>query len=101
MESVESFSPLADPFECTCCDESNMFLGDFDDLLLANLCDLLLSSWNFRGESAGQRHIDVADLVDIVEGLVGTLKLERARKESRLKGEWSAIDHMRDQIVTM
>jgi len=44
MESVESFSPLADPFECTCCDESNMFLGDFDDLLLANLCDLLLSS---------------------------------------------------------
>lgn len=49
---------------------------------------------------AGQRHIDVADLVDITTGLVGTFKLEKSRNENRLKGRLvSEIDVNREQIV--
>jgi len=51
------------------------------------------------GHSAVNRHIDVADLVDVYEGLVGTNKLEKSRKKDRLKGQLSDIDNERDQIV--
>lgn len=50
---------------------------------------------------AGQRHIDVADLVDVTSGLVGTHKLEKSRNENRLKGLFSDIDTKREQIVTI
>ena len=53
------------------------------------------------GASAASRHIDVADLVDVYHGLVGTYKLEKSRKENRLKGLFSDVDTLRDQIVTI
>ncbi|CAB9512209.1 Inactive phospholipase C-like protein 1 [Seminavis robusta] len=61
----------------------------------------MLSLRGTKGSDAGQRHIDVADLVDVVVGLVGTLKLEKARNENRLKGLFSEIDTQREQIVTI
>ena len=63
-----------------------------------------LSMRSLRGSGGmefGQRHIDVADLVDIVVGFVGTYKLEKARNENRLKGEFSEIDTRREEIVTI
>jgi hypothetical protein len=62
-----------------------------------------LSMLSLRGGGGdfGQRHIDVADLVDVVVGLVGTHKLEKARNENRLKGELSEIDTRREEIVTI
>jgi hypothetical protein len=61
----------------------------------------MLSLRGISGGDFGQRHIDVADLVDVVVGLVGTHKLEKARNENRLKGELSEIDTRREEIVTI
>lgn len=53
------------------------------------------------GATAANRHIDVADLVDVFDGLVGTHKLEKSRKESRLKGLFSDVDTRKEEIVTI
>lgn len=63
-----------------------------------------ISMLSLRGgdASGNKRHIDVADLVDVVCGLVGTFKLEKARgKSNRLRGQISEIDTKREQIVTI
>ena len=55
-----------------------------------------------NGSGAKKRYIDVADLVDVVVGLVGTFKLEKSRgKNNRLKGQLSETDKKRDEIVTI
>lgn len=47
------------------------------------------------------RYIDVADLDGVDVGVIGTLKLESARAENRLKGFDSSLDRKIDQIVTI
>jgi phosphatidylinositol phospholipase C, delta len=47
------------------------------------------------------RYIDVADIVAIQSGIVGTLNLENARTKNRFRGLDSKIDQQAEQIVTI
>lgn len=54
---------------------------------------------NVTGER--YRYIDVADVVDVMHGFVGSQKLEKSRNEDRLKGKESEVDIKKEQIVTL
>lgn len=101
-KSAKRFLSISKDMQAIYCTHESIakFLAKGESKMFKNMTSMFSLRGGGHGD-AGQRHIDVADLVDITEGLVGTHKMEKSRNENRLKGILSDIDIHRDQIVTI